>query len=73
MVAQLAREMVTVGFSNLGPMALEGPGTEVFWVATGLTNALAMPNRRARPLMPRSASSPKMLWRKPSLPEPRRR
>jgi cell division protease FtsH len=31
MVAQLAREMVTrFGFSNLGPMALEGPGTEVF-------------------------------------------
>ena len=31
MVAQLAREMVTrFGFSNLGPMALEGPGAEVF-------------------------------------------
>jgi cell division protease FtsH len=31
MVAQLAREMVTrFGFSSLGPMALEGPGTEVF-------------------------------------------
>ncbi|MDA0259049.1 MAG: ATP-dependent zinc metalloprotease FtsH [Cyanobacteria bacterium] len=31
MVAQLAREMVTrFGFSSLGPVALEGPGTEVF-------------------------------------------
>ena len=31
MVAQLAREMVTrFGFSGLGPVALEGPGTEVF-------------------------------------------
>ncbi|MAI96340.1 MAG: cell division protein FtsH [Synechococcus sp. MED650] len=31
MVAQLAREMVTrFGFSSLGPMALEGPGAEVF-------------------------------------------
>ena len=31
MVAQLAREMVTrFGFSALGPVALEGPGTEVF-------------------------------------------
>ena len=31
MVAQLAREMVTrFGFSSLGPMALEGAGTEVF-------------------------------------------
>ncbi|CAE07726.1 ATP-dependent zinc metalloprotease FtsH [Parasynechococcus marenigrum] len=31
MVSQLAREMVTrFGFSSLGPVALEGPGTEVF-------------------------------------------
>ena len=31
MVAQLAREMVTrFGFSSLGPVALEGPGAEVF-------------------------------------------
>ncbi|BEV36267.1 ATP-dependent zinc metalloprotease FtsH [Synechococcus sp. M16CYN] len=31
MVAQLAREMVTrFGFSALGPLALEGPGSEVF-------------------------------------------
>ena len=31
MVAQLAREMVTrFGFSSLGPLALEGPGSEVF-------------------------------------------
>ena len=31
MVAQLARVMVTqFGFSSLGPVALEGPGTEVF-------------------------------------------
>ena len=31
MVAQLAREMVTrFGFSRLGPLALEGPGAEVF-------------------------------------------
>ena len=31
MVAQLAREMVTrFGFSSLGPVALEGPATEVF-------------------------------------------
>ncbi len=31
MVARLAREMVTrFGFSGLGPVALEGPGTEVF-------------------------------------------
>ena len=31
MVAQLAREMVTrFGFSSLGPVALEGPDTEVF-------------------------------------------
>ncbi|MFO7630624.1 MAG: ATP-dependent zinc metalloprotease FtsH [Prochlorococcaceae cyanobacterium] len=50
MVSRIAREMVTrFGFSSLGPVALEGPGTEVFlgrdWLRSEPHYSIATGNR----------------------------